>query len=149
VPDHHVTWSEVSARLAGEKIYWLHTTSPDGTPNVSPVWGAVLVETLYLYTRSATVKARNLALNPLVALHPESGVDVLIVHGDLAHLGNPRGRPDVLDAFAAKYDQSDEIPFLPSVDPAFDVLYALEPAWAITWSLPDTAASTRRWARGA
>jgi hypothetical protein len=143
-----LTWSEVSARLDGEKVYWLHTTSPDGAPNASPVWGASVAETLYVYSRSATVKARNVRLNSQVALHLESGTEVLIVHGELEHLGHPRQRPDVLNAFAAKYREPDEVPFLPSEDPAFDVLYALEPRWAITWSLPDTAASTRRWARG-
>jgi fermentation-respiration switch protein FrsA (DUF1100 family) len=142
-----LTWSDVSARLGGEKVYWLHTTGPDGAPNATPVWGASLDGTLYLYTRSATVKARNVRLDPRVVLHLESGVEVLIVHGTLAHLGHPRGRPDVLDAFAARYTEPDEVPFLPSVDPAFDVLYALEPSSAITWSLPDTDASTRRWSR--
>ena len=38
-----------------------------------------------------------------------------------------------------------KIPFLPSSDPAFDVLYSLEPGRALLWSLPDTEASTRRW----
>jgi len=142
-----LTWSEVSARLAGEKICWLHTTGPDGTPNATPVWGALLAGTFHVYTRGDTAKARNLRLNPSVAIHLESGVNVLIVHGTLARLGHPRDRPDVLDAFATKYHEPEEVPFLPSSDPAFDVLYALEPERAITWSLPDTAASTRRWVR--
>lgn len=142
-----LTWSDVCARLAGAKNYWLHTTGPQGTPNATPVWGAVLAERIYLYTRSTTVKARNLRSNPRVALHLESAEDVLIVHGDLEYLGHPQGRPDVLESLAEKYDQPWEIPFLPSSDPVFDVLYALEPRSAITWSLPDTAASTRRWRR--
>jgi PPOX class probable F420-dependent enzyme len=142
-----LTWSDVSARLEVEKVYWLHTTGPDGAPNASPVWGASVAETLYVYSRTATVKARNLSLNPRVALHLESGTEVLIVHGELEHRGHPRQRPEVLNAFGAKYHEPDEVAFLPSEDPAFDVLYALEPRWAITWSLPDTAASTRRWAR--
>lgn len=141
------TWGEVCARLGAAKTYWLHTTGPRGTPNATPVWGVVLAETLHVYTQSTTVKARNLRLNPRVALHLESGAEVLIVHGDLEHLGPPQGRADVLRAFAGKYDEPWEVPFLPSSDPAFDALYALAPRWAITWSLPDTAASTRRWHR--
>ncbi len=50
-----------------------------------------------------------------------------------------------MDAFDAKYDADWERSFLPRQDPAFDVLYVLVPERAITWTLPDSAASTRRW----
>jgi hypothetical protein len=99
----------------------------------------------YLYTERSTVKARNLKRNPQVAVHTESGADVLIVHGVLADRGRPDASPTVVAAFAAKYDKDWEQQFLPHNDPAFDVLYALRPARALTWTLPDSAASTRRW----
>ncbi len=102
-------------------------------------------ERFYLYTERSTVKARNLEGNPRVAVHLESGADVLIVHGALADLGRPGASPTVVDAFAAKYDEDWEQPFLPHNDPGFDVLYVLRPDRALTWTLPDSAASTRRW----
>lgn len=145
--DTALSWDEVAERLEGAKYYWLHTTGPDGTPNASPMWGVVVGGTLYFNTPSSTVKARNVAHNPRVAVHLESAAEVVIVHGALEHLGIPGGRPDVLDAFAAKYVLPEELPFLPSEDPGFDVLYALRPSRAITWSLPDTEASSRRWSR--
>ena len=46
-----------------------------------PVWGVVTGETLYLYGERSTVKARNLAIDPRVVIHLESGADVLIVRG--------------------------------------------------------------------
>jgi hypothetical protein len=91
------------------------------------------------------VKARNLTSDPRVVVHLESASDVVIVDGSLHHLGRPASRPDIVQAFDEKYDRPEEVPFLPSSEPAFDVLYALEPRRAMTWSLPDTEASTRRW----
>ena len=140
-------WNEIAERLSGSRHYWLHTTGANGTPNASPVWGVVRDGVLYHYTASRTLKARNLAQNPRVAVHLESASDVLIVQGDLRHLGNPGDHPEVLRSFEDKYRDASEVPFLPSSDPSFDVLYALEPERAIAWHLPDTEASTVRWSR--
>lgn len=138
-------WKEVADRLAPARIYWVHTTGLNGAPNATPVWGVELQEVLYFYTHSGTVKARNLEKNPLVAVHLESGSDVVIVHGRFVYLGHPGQHPDVVELFEKKYDEPEERPFLPSSDPLFDVLYCLEPTRAVTWTLPDSEASTRRW----
>ena len=109
------------------------------------MWGVVVDESLFCYTTRTTVKARNLARDPRVVINLKSGGDVLIVHGRVADLGRPTDHPSVIRAFAEKYDQADERPFLPSSDLGFDVLYRIEPARALLWSLPDTEASTQRW----
>jgi general stress protein 26 len=140
-----LSWHEIADRLAGPRIYWLHTTTPSGAPHAVPVWGAVVDERFYVYTERSSVKAHNVQHDPRVLVHLEDGGDVLMVHGELADLGLPVGAPAVMDAFAAKYDADWERPFLPRQDPAFDVLYVLQPERAITWTLPDSAASTRRW----
>ena len=140
-----LTWAEVARRLSGARNYWLHTTGEAGSPDATPIWGVTIDEVLYHYTESRTRKARNLERDPRVVIHLESASDVLIVHGRLKPLGDPSDHPEVVRAFERKYDRPEEIPYLPSSDPAFDVLYALEPARAITWHLPDTEASTRRW----
>jgi hypothetical protein len=142
-----LTWAEIADRLSSARSYWLCTVGASGVPNASPVWGVVVDGVLYHYTVSRTVKARNLAHNPRVIVHLESAADVLIVHGRLVHLGQPSAHPVVTGAFDRKYDQPEELPFLPSQEPAFDQLYALEPESAVSWSLPDTEASTRRWTR--
>ena len=142
-----LAWSDVAARLAAARNYWLHTTGPDGAPNASPVWGVALDDDLYFYTESRTVKARNLMIDQRIVLHLESASDVVVVHGRLHHLGHPADRPNVVNAFDQKYDRPDEAAFLPSSDDGFDTLYVLDPVSAITWSLPDTEGSTLRWAR--
>ena len=87
-----MTWAEVADRLAAARTYWLGTTTGSGAPHAAPVWGAVTAGTLYLYSERSTVKARNLAIDPRVVIHLESGEDVLIVHGVAEDLGPPAGQ---------------------------------------------------------
>ncbi len=143
-----LTWEEVADRLVPARNYWLHTTDPAGGPQVTPVWGAVVENRLYHYSLRRTVKARNLRHNSRVAVHLESGADVVIVYGTLADVGRPVPTSDVVRAFALKYDRPDERPFLPGTNPVFDVLYRLIPGRALLWSLPDSEASMRRWVEG-
>jgi Pyridoxamine 5'-phosphate oxidase len=138
-------WSEIAGRLAPARSYWLHTTDPGGAPQVSVVWGVVVGGVLYHYSERRTVKARNLRRDPRVAVHLESGADVVIVHGVLADMGIPGETGEIVEAFAAKYDSPDERPFLPGSNPDFDILYRLMPRRALLWGLPDTEASMRRW----
>ena len=140
-----IQWVEVAARLGAAHIYWLHTTGRDGAPDASPVWGVVRDDVLYCYTFRSSVKARNLARDDRVVVHLESGSDVTIVHGRAVDMGTPTEHPAVVEAFASKYNLPDEVPFLPSSDPGFDVMYSIEPRRVLVWSLPDTEASTRRW----
>lgn len=85
-------WAEIAARLASARSYWLVTASERGVPHATPVWGAVLDGVLYLYTDRQSVKARNLAENPRLVVHLESGEDVLIVHGTAEDAGHPAKR---------------------------------------------------------
>ena len=140
-----MTWPWVVERLAPARSYWLSTVAPDGAPHVVPVWGTAVSDVWYCYTERATARARNLAVDPRVAVHLTDAEDVLIVHGTLADIGRPGSRSDVVDAFAAKYTRPDDAQFLPSADPAFDVLFALQPSRALAWSLPDYDNSQRRW----
>ena len=134
---------EVADRLAPARNYWLHTTEPRRWPPGDPGLGGCGRRTdLYHYSLRRTVKARNLRQNPGVAVHLESGADVVIVYGTLADVGRPQEATAVVQAFAAKYDRPQEQPFLPGADPAFDVLYRLRPGRALVWSLPDSEASS-------
>jgi PPOX class probable F420-dependent enzyme len=143
--DHAMTWAEVSARLAPARTYWLGSTTPSGAPHAAPVWGVVADETLYLYSERTTVKARNLAADPRVVVHLESGDDVLIVRGVAEDLGPPAAVPSVIAALAAKYTRPQDGQYLPDADPDFDVVYAIRPRSAMAWRLDDYGASQRRW----
>ncbi|HET6917353.1 MAG TPA: pyridoxamine 5'-phosphate oxidase family protein [Acidimicrobiales bacterium] len=141
-----IDWDEIAVRLGAAHYYWVHTTGPDGAPDASPVWGVVNHDILYMYTFRSSVKARNLARDPRLVVHLESGSDVTIVHGSAVDMGLPTEHPDIVEAFEAKYRRPEEAPFLPSSDPGFDVLYSIQPRRALVWALPDSEASTRRWA---
>ncbi len=143
--DSTLTWPEVAARLAPWRSYWLGTTTPSGAPHAAPVWGAVVDDVLYVFSERSTVKARNITAEPRVIVHLESGEDVLIVRGVAEDMGGPAGLPAVLAAFAAKYTGSDDRQYLPGVDPAVDVIYAIRPRAAMTWRLADYERSQRRW----
>lgn len=100
-----VRWDDCVERIRTAEAYWLATTGPDGSPHVVPVWGVLVDDDLYLETGAAhTVKARDLAANPSVAVHLDGVNDALIVRGRALSC-----RPDVslaaalASAFAAKY----------------------------------------------
>jgi len=145
VPDNTLSWPEVAARLATARNYWLCTTTPSGAPHAAPVWGAVIGQVLYLYSERRTVKARNLAADPRVVVHLESGEDVVIVRGTATDMGRPAHVPHVVAALSAKYAAEDDRQYLPDADPDFDVVYAISPQSAMMWRLADYAASQRRW----
>jgi hypothetical protein len=144
--DSTMTWAEVAGRLAVARNYWLGTTLPSGAPHAAPVWGVVVGETLYLYTERSTVKARNLAADPRLVVHLESGDDVLIVRGTAEDVGPPGQVPFVVAALAQKYSRPEDRPYLPDADPSFDVVYAVRPRSALAWRMDDYDASQRRWA---
>jgi hypothetical protein len=145
VPAEPMRWAEVASRLSAARTYWLGTTMPSGAPHAAPVWGAVVAETLYLYSERRTVKARNVASNPQVVVHLESGEDVLIVRGSVQDLGRPSAVPDVVGALTAKYARAQDRQYLPDADPDFDVVFALRPTSAMAWKLDDYVGSQRRW----
>lgn len=143
VPDDALSWPEVAARLAAARNYWLCTTTSSGAPHAAPVWGVVTGQALYLYSERRTVKARNLAADPRVVVHLESGEDVVIVRGTAKDLGTPAQVPHVVAALSAKYTGEDDRQYLPGADPDFDVIYAISPQSAMMWRLADYEASQR------
>ncbi len=140
-----LSWPEVAARLAAARSYWLCTTAPSGSPHSSPVWGVVVDEVLYFYSERRTLKARNLAADPRVVVHLDNADDVVIVRGTAEDLGTPAQVPEVVAGLSAKYTSPEDRQYLPESDPAFDVVYAVRPRSAMTWSLPDFDGSQRRW----
>src|SRR5437660_10815397 len=77
----YLPWSHARERLTGSRNYWICTVRPDGRPHSIPVWGFWLDDALYFGTSKTTRKARNLAHNPAVSVHLESGDDVIILEG--------------------------------------------------------------------
>lgn len=75
-------WSHVTERMAEAKYYWVCTVSPDCRPHATPVDGVWLDDRLYFGGEINTRRHRNLVENPAVCVHLESGLDVVILHGD-------------------------------------------------------------------
>ncbi len=139
-------WSHVTQRLAAARNYWIATTRPDGRPHVAPVWGAWLDDALYFGTERASVKARNLATNPALALHLESGDDVVILECVAAILPDPLAIPGLDAAFRAKYGMgaADAGTDAPGAEPLW---YAASPHIAFAWLESDFVTTATRWRR--
>jgi len=76
-----VEWPWVVEQLEKSRIYWLISLYPDGRPHCVPSWGAWVENRLYFSGGDMTRHARNLALNPALIAHLESGDRAVIVHG--------------------------------------------------------------------
>ena len=106
-------WSHVEERVPKSRNYWVATTRPDGRPHAVPVWGVWVDGTLYFGGGPDTRWSRNLAVNPQVAVHLESGDDVVILEGIVERITDP-GHPvaaRVDDAYEAKYRMRHGTPF--------------------------------------
>ena len=92
-------------RLREDRLAWLTTTSPDGTPQPVPVWflwdGA---SSFLLYSKPGTAKLRNLDSRPRVSLHLDGngeGGDIVVVLGDAALSQDPPA--DANERYVEKY----------------------------------------------
>lgn len=84
IPSHSrgmLSWDHVEGRMAEARNYWVATVDPVGRPHVTPVWGLWVNLAFYFGAGPRTRKARNLAQNPNVTVHLESGEDVVILEG--------------------------------------------------------------------
>lgn len=81
-----LSWSYVSERMAQARVYWITTVDPDCHPHATPVDGLWLDDRLYFGGSQETRRNRNLAQNPAVCVHLESGNDVVILHGEVDEL---------------------------------------------------------------
>ncbi len=72
-------WTWATERLTQARNYWIATTRPDGQPHSRPVWGVWLDDIFYFSTGS--LAEQNLATNPAITVHLESGSEVVIIEG--------------------------------------------------------------------
>lgn len=106
--------------------YWVVTVRPDGRPHTAPVWGIWWDGTLWFGTGPSSVKGRNLAADPRLAVHLESGDEVAVLEGTAAPAAVPPAEVTAFaDAYQAKYS------FRP--DPS-DGMYRVQPATMLTWN---------------
>ena len=127
-------WSHIEARLEKARNYWIGTVGPASRPHAVPIWGVWVEGTLYFGGGPQTRWSRNLAANPAVAVHLESGDDVVILEGVVERI-NDSTDPRVTgidDAYEAKYNLRHGLPF-----------WVLRPRVVFAWNkFPD---NTTRW----
>ena len=129
-------WSFVSEKMASAWNYWLATASAEGKPQAAPVWGIWVEDQFYFSTGERSRKARNLAANPQLAVHLESGDEVVILEGRVEEV--PAGAWfDHLDqAYYAKYKVH-----LTAHNP----VYRLAAETVFAWREQDFPTSATRW----
>lgn len=99
-----LSWGFVEERMAAALNYWVATVRPDGRPQMTPVWRLWVDGVFYFGCGPRTRKARNIAGNPNVTVHPE-GEDVVILEGvaEVVTDPGPALAERVSAASAAKY----------------------------------------------
>ena len=96
-------WERAEQMLAAARNYWISSASPEGRPHAMPVWGLYTDGRLLFSTGRSSRKGRNLAQNPRVAVHLESGDDVVILEGVLEELQDAQELARFCDDYEAKY----------------------------------------------
>jgi hypothetical protein len=133
-------WAHVDERMARSRNYWICTTRPDGRPHATPVWGLWSEGGFYFAVGSSSRKHHNLAVNPSLAVHLESGDDVVILEGLAEETTDPALLARLDAAYQAKYGLS-----LLEAGGAGNPIYGLRPRIALAWLEDDFVASATRW----
>ncbi len=135
-----VEWPWVDDQLRAAGTYWVAAPAPGGArPHPRPVWGVWLDDHLHLSVGSPTL-AGQLAPGTGVAVHLDSGTDVVIVEGDVV---GPSGGPDAVAAYDTKYDWSYDVA-------AYGAFTLIRPATVLAWRAGgwagrDSFQTTSRW----
>jgi len=135
----HLPWSWAVEQLAAARNYWICTTRRDGRPHAMPVWGVWLDEAVWFSTSPDSVKARNLARDPRLTIHLESGDDVVVLEGEVERPHDGEALRRFADAYEQKYSYR--------VEPGTGEhgIYMLRPRVAQTWTEQDFPRSATRW----
>lgn len=133
-----VGWADVCDKVSKSRNYWVATTRPDGRPHVMPVWGVWLDDAVVFSTDPKSRKAQNLAANPEVVVHLESGDDVVILEGAVEQVRDS----DALARFADVYDE--KYGFRIDISNADFGIYGLRPRAAFAWREQDFPNSATR-----
>lgn len=129
-------WDFVSQAMASATNYWLATASLAGTPQAVPVWGIWVAEQFYFSTSGNSRKGKNLAENPRLAVHLESGDEVVILEGVVEVVAQGDWFRQLDETYYAKYGVN-----LTAQNP----VYRLYHHTAFAWREKDFPTSATRW----
>ena len=133
-PFEPVEWSWVDEQMADARNYWIATTGPDGVPRVSPVWGVWVSGAFHFFSDQASAKGRNIARDPRVVVHLESGDDVVIMEGEIEARD---ATTDVVAAYERKYGIS--------LGDTSAAMFTLRASKVLSWLESDFPRTATRW----
>ena len=130
LPPVRLPWKWARSRLAKARSYWVATANAAGRPHSRPVWGVWFEDAFYFSTGSQAVT--NLAANPQITVHLESGSEVVIVEGTAGLLADSALRRRVVADYNAKYDWDMDPDDLPGP------LYEVRPQLVFGWVMDES-----------
>ena len=135
-----LAWAWAEEQLVAARNYWVASTRPDGRPHAAPVWGVWLDGALIFGVGDASQKARNIAHNPALVVHLESGDDVVILEGVVERVTDEALLAQMAEVYGAKYP-----PFTPDPSEPGSLYLQLRPQKALGWREADFPNSATRW----
>jgi hypothetical protein len=135
-------WPWLSSAMRSARNYWVVTVRPNHLPHASPVWGVWVDDVFYFGCGQKSQKARNIAANPNVVVHLESGDEVVILEGILELISDKGMFPRLSDEYKRKYnfDPIGENGVQPD-----DPFFSLKVRKAYAWHEKDFPQSATRW----
>ena len=133
--DGMLPWEWVDEQLTRAANYWFATVWPDGGAHASPVWGVWLDGALFFDGSPETRRMKNIAANPEVAVHLESGDEVVILEGPATAMPAPPPRElteRLSAAYTAKYTGHGYAPAPDQWDTGG--LYVVTPRACLAWT---------------
>jgi len=130
------SWPATEEKLVAARNYWVATTRKDGAPHVKPVWAVWQDGALWWGTATKSVAGRNLARDPRISVHLESGDDTVILEGRVEVI---EPSPELIRAYNRKYSQPED----QTADAA--TWYRFAPTVALTWLESDFLKTAARW----
>lgn len=137
-----LSWRWAHERLVRTRNYWVATAGPGGRPHAMPVWGVWADSALFFGTDRGSRKGRNLAVNPVVVVHLESGDEVVILEGAVREVPGGPLMEKVDRAYFAKYKVR------LTGHPGGVVVYQVRPRVAFGWRERDFVQKATRWRFG-
>jgi hypothetical protein len=139
-PVSYLTWDWVATQLTEATNYWLCSVRPAtpeaplGRPHVIPRWAVFVEGKIYYDGSPETRHNHNLALNPHVAVHLESGTEAIILEGTVKEAEKPSREfgQKLSEAYKKKYRDMGYAPEPNSWDEGG--LYVFTPRQCIAWS---------------
>jgi PPOX class probable F420-dependent enzyme len=132
-------WSWAVERLTAARNYWICTTRTDGRPHAMPVWAVWLDDAVWFSTHPFSTKGRNMARDPRIVVHLESGDDTVVLEGEVEHPTDRGALEHFVDAYEQKYGHRIE---LAQRKPS---IFVLHPRIAHTWTEKDYPRTATRW----